>query len=340
MLMLMPDARFDGAAEYEQAVVGDRAEVRVYQANPLNDIPNDVWEATDGLMVWGRTPCNKDMLDRAENARIVIRMGVGYDVIDIEEAGKRGIVACNVPDYGTTDVADHAIGLMLSLTRGIVRHHTALVDEPVAKWRAIDTPIVRRARGATFGIVGRGRIGTAAGLRAKALGMNVMFYDPFIPDGGEQSVGFERRETLEELLRESDIVTVHTPLTDETRGMINGQALSCMKKDAILINTSRGEVVDVDAVTEALKADRLAAAGLDVLPQEPPDPTHPLFSALKNREEWTVGRVIVTPHAAWYSPDGARDCREKAARTVINYLTEGTIRNCVNEQFLKQGDAS
>ncbi|MEC7204805.1 MAG: C-terminal binding protein, partial [Pseudomonadota bacterium] len=147
MLMLMPDARFDGAAEYEQAVVGDRAEVRVYQANTLNDIPNDVWEATDGLMVWGRTPCNKDMLDRAENARIVIRMGVGYDVIDIEEAGKRGIVACNVPDYGTTDVADHAIGLMLSLTRGIVRHHTALVDEPVAKWRAIDTPIVRRARG-------------------------------------------------------------------------------------------------------------------------------------------------------------------------------------------------
>jgi len=210
----------------------------------------------------------------------------------------------------------------------------------VAKWRAIDTPIVRRARGATFGIVGRGRIGTAAGLRAKALGMKVMFYDPFIPDGGDQSVGFERRETLEELLRESDIVTVHTPLTDETRGMINGQAISCMKKDAILINTSRGEVVDVDAVTEALKADRLAAAGLDVLPQEPPDPKHPLFSALKNREEWTVGRVIVTPHAAWYSPDGARDCREKAARTVINYLTEGTIRNCVNEQFLKQGDAS
>ncbi|MBT5496447.1 MAG: C-terminal binding protein, partial [Alphaproteobacteria bacterium] len=120
--MLMPDARFDGAAEFEQAVVGDRAEVRVCQANTLDDIPNDVWEAADGLMVWGRVPCNTAMLDRARNAGIVIRMGVGFDVIDIEEAGKRGIVACNVPDYGTTDVADHAIGLMLSLTRGIVRH--------------------------------------------------------------------------------------------------------------------------------------------------------------------------------------------------------------------------
>ena len=105
MLMLMPDARFDGAAEYEQAVVGDRAEVRVYQANSLDDIPNDIWEAADGLMVWGRTPCNKDMLDRAKNTRIVIRMGVGYDVIDIEEAGNRRIVACNLPDYGTTAVS-------------------------------------------------------------------------------------------------------------------------------------------------------------------------------------------------------------------------------------------
>jgi len=117
--------------------------------------------------------------------------------------------------------------------------------------------------------------------------------------------------------------------------MINGQTLSCMKPDAILINTSRGEVVDLDAVTEALRSNRIAAAGLDVLPQEPPDPDHPLFRALKNREDWTDGRVIVTPHAAWYSVDGARDCREKAARTVINYLTGGPLRNCVNAEFLK-----
>ena len=340
MLLLMPDARFDGVPEFEQAVVGDRGEVRCYKGETLDDIPDAVWAKADGLLVWGRLRCDKAMLDRAKNCRIVIRMGVGFDVIDIEECGRRGIPACNVPDYGTTDVADHAIGLMLSLSRGIVRHHTALVDEPVAKWKAIDTPIVRRLRGATFGLVGRGRIGTAAGLRARAFGMNVLFYDPFIPDGGDQAVGFGRRESLEELLREADIVSCHTPLTDETRGMINGQALSCMKPDAILINTSRGEVVDLDAVTDALRSNRIGAAGLDVLPQEPPDADHPLFRALKARESWTVGRVVVTPHAAWYSPDGARDCREKAARTVINYLTGGPLRNCVNAQFLKAGGAS
>jgi phosphoglycerate dehydrogenase-like enzyme len=335
MLIVMPDARFEGDAEFEQAVVGNRGEVRVFQANTLDDIPKDVWAATDGLLVWGRIRCDEGMLDRATKCRIVVRMGVGFDAIDIEAAGKRGIAACNVPDYGTTDVADHAIGLTLGLTRGIVRHHMALVDEPVAKWKAIDTPVVRRARGLTYGVVGCGRIGTASGLRAKALGMRVVFFDPNLPDGADQAVGFERRDSLEDLLREADVVTLHTPLTATTRGMINGQTLSCMKPDAILINTSRGEVVDLDAVTEALKSNRIAAAGLDVLPQEPPDPDHPLFRALRNREDWTVGRVIVTPHAAWYSPHGARDCREKAARTVINYLTGGPLRNCVNTAFLK-----
>jgi phosphoglycerate dehydrogenase-like enzyme len=334
MLMLMPDARYDGEADYEQQTVGDRAKVDVYQAETLDDIPRDAWEAADGLMVWGRLPCDKAMLNRAKNCKMVIRMGVGFDVIDIEEAGKRGIVACNVPDYGTTDVADHAIGLMLGLTRGIVRHHINLVNDPVGKWRAIDAPVVRRARGATFGLVGRGRIGTAAGLRAKALGMNVIFFDPYVPDGGDQAVGFERRETLEELLGDADVVSVHTPLTAETRGLINAQTLSSMKPDSILINTSRGEVVDVDAVTNALKENRIAAAGLDVLPEEPPDPEHPLFAALKRQEAWTVGRVIVTPHAAWFSPDGARDCREKAALTMINYLADGKLRNCVNREFL------
>ncbi|MEK9722717.1 MAG: NAD(P)-dependent oxidoreductase, partial [Rhodospirillaceae bacterium] len=166
------------------------------------------------------------------------------------------------------------------------------------------------------------------------LGMNVIFYDPYVLDGKDQSVGFERRATLEDLLREADVVSVHTPLTAETNGMINGQAISCMKKDAILITTARGKVCDLDAVTDALKNHRIGGAALDVLPDEPPSADHPLFTALKAGEDWTVGRVIVTSHVAWYSPDGAHDAREKAAKTVIAYLADGVLRNCVNEQFL------
>ena len=336
MIVVMPDARYAGAAEIEQAVFGDRAIIKPFQAPTQADISDKVWKSADALMVWGRLRCDKEMLDRAKNVKMILRMGVGFDALDIEEAGKRGIPACNVPDYGTTDVADHAIGLMLSLTRGIVQVHNNIVADPVENWRTINIPQMRRIRGTTFGIVGCGRIGTAAGLRAKALGMNVIFYDPYVRDGKDQSVGFERRDTLEDLLREADVVSIHTPLTPETDCMINGQAFSCMKDDAILITTARGRVVDLDAVTEALKANKIAAAGLDVLPKEPPEPDHPLFMALKASEDWTVGRVVVTSHVAWFSPDGARDCREKAAQTVISYLADGILKNCVNDHFLKK----
>ena len=334
MIVVMPDSRTSGSAEIEQAVFGDRAEMKSFQAPTQADIPEEIWKNADALMIWGRLRCDKEMLDRAKNVKLILRMGVGFDALDIEEAGKRGIPACNVPDYGTTDVADHAIGLMLSITRGIVQVHNSLASDPVGNWTTINIPQMRRVRGATFGIVGCGRIGTAAGLRAKALGMNVIFYDPYVLDGKDQSVGFVRIESLEDLLREADVVSVHTPLTPETDCMINGQAISCMKKDAILITTARGRVVDLDAVTDALKTNRIAAAGLDVFPKEPPDPEHMLFTALRNGEEWTVGRVVVTSHVAWFSPDGARDCREKAARTVINYLADGVLKNCVNVDFL------
>ena len=334
MIVVMPDSRTSGSAEIEQAVFGDRAEMKSFQAPTQADIPEEIWKNADALMIWGRLRCDKEMLDRAKNVKLILRMGVGFDALDIEEAGKRGIPACNVPDYGTTDVADHAIGLMLSITRGIVQVHNSLASDPVGNWTTINIPQMRRVRGATFGVVGCGRIGTAAGLRAKALGMNVIFYDPYVLDGKDQSVGFVRIESLEDLLREADVVSVHTPLTPETDCMINGQAISCMKKDAILITTARGRVVDLDAVTDALKTNRIAAAGLDVFPKEPPDPEHMLFTALRNGEEWTVGRVVVTSHVAWFSPDGARDCREKAARTVINYLADGVLKNCVNVDFL------
>jgi len=337
MLVVMPDALRAGAAEIEQNVFGQRAEIRAYQAESQADIPPKVWMDADALMIWGRLRCDKEMLERVPNCKIVIRMGVGFDAIDIEEAGNRGVPACNVPDYGTTDVADHAIGLMLGLTRGIVQNHNALVRDPVDNWKSIDIPMMRRIRGLTFGVIGCGRIGTAAGLRAKALGMNVIFFDPFVEDGKDQSVGFQRRSTLDDLLREADIISIHTPLTNETTNLINEQTISLMKKDAILITTARGKVVDLDAITAALKSNRIAAAAFDVLPEEPPDPEHALFTALKNGEKWTIGRVIVTPHVAWYSPDGVHSVREKAAQTVINYLTGGILKNCVNGHFLKTG---
>jgi lactate dehydrogenase-like 2-hydroxyacid dehydrogenase len=270
-----------------------------------------------------------------ERCRVIVRAGVGYDHIDLAACGARGIAVCNVPDYGTSEVADHAIALMLALTRGIVRYHNALAADPVGNWDVPHNPLIPRLRTKTFGVVGMGRIGTAAARRAAAFGLRVMFFDPYLPDGAELGLGFERADSLEALLRQADVVSLHTPLTEETRHLIDARALAAMKPTAVLVNTARGAIVDVAALTDTLREGRLAGAGIDVLPEEPPAADHPLLRAVQQNAPWTVGRVVITPHAAWYSTDSYIDMRSKAARTILEVLEGKPPRNCVNRQFLQ-----
>ena len=274
-----------------------------------------------------------------ENCRIVVREGVGYDNLDLEGWGARGVPVCNVPDYGTTEVADHAIALMLSLTRGTATYGDVLRRDPVTNWRFAAAPLIRRHKGATFGVVGLGRIGLAAARRAAAFDMRVVFYDPYLPNGTELSVGYERVHSLAELMAMSDIVSVHTPLNQETRGFIGKAAFAAAKPGLILVNTARGPIVDLDALHEALVDGRVAGAGLDVLPQEPANPEHPLVKAWTNREAWLDGRLILTPHAAFYSPDAMKDMQRKAVEVILAYVNEGRLTNCVNREFLKGAGA-
>jgi D-3-phosphoglycerate dehydrogenase/C-terminal binding protein len=169
--------------------------------------------------------------------------------------------------------------------------------------------------------------------------MPVLFYDPYVPDGQELALGFERTRRLDDLLERADVVSLHTPLTDETRRMINATTLGRMRKNAILINTARGGIIDIDALYDALKRGQIAGAGLDVLPQEPPDPAHPLMRAYGGNEPWLAGRFLLSPHAAFYSAAGMTDLRRKPLQTVVAYLTEGKLRNCVNTALLAQHGA-
>ena len=188
-----------------------------------------------------------------------------------------------------------------------------------------------RLRGRSFGIVGLGRIGIATALRAKAFGMHVLAYDPLVSRGTEIAVGVGRKETLEELLAESDVVSLHCPLTPETRNMINAEALGRMRKDAILINTARGAIVDTDAVLAALRNGTIAGAGLDVLPKEPPDPSDPLAAAFASGlDDLARDRLILTPHAAWSSPESVADARRLAVETAMLFLRDGKVRNLVS----------
>ena len=184
-----------------------------------------------------------------------------------------------------------------------------------------------------------GRIGTATALRAKAFGMRVLIYDPYLTRGQEIAVGVERVESLEELCSQVSILSIHTPLTKETQGIINGQLLRLLPKDSILINTARGPILDLDAVYNALKDGHLRAAAIDVFPTEPPDPMPRLLHALQNKEPWLQQRLLVTPHTAWYSVDSALDLRRKSVETTLLYLKNNKLRNCVNTHLLQPGQS-
>lgn len=237
-------------------------------------------------------------------------MGVGYDRIDRPACAKAGVTVCNVPgtgpttapqklsltivDYGTEDIADHAIGLALALRRGILLHHDLQRASPPAPYAPIDHPLVARSRGTIFGILGLGRIGTAVALRAKALGHQVLFYDPYLPNGSDKAIGVERTKSIKELFRRSSILSIHCPATRETRDFVGYELLSLMPRNSVLANTARGEVVQLDGVERCLKEGILAGAGLDVLPVEPiEEPAHPLIQAYRNREPWLTGRESI-----------------------------------------------
>jgi len=336
MRILIPDAIYGGEPTIEQVACPPGTVIDVRRGTMPADVPDEAWRACDAIVIWQVMNLRAETIAKLDKCRIIARAGVGFDGIDLEAAARKGIAVCNCPDYGTTDVADHAIAFYLALSRGIVFFQDALRADVVSRWDWTAPPLIGRVRGRCFGVIGMGRIGTAAARRARALDMPVLFYDPYVPDGQELALGFERTRSLDALLERADVVSLHTPLTDETARMIGTAALGRMRETAILINTARGAIVDIDALYDALKGNRIAGAGLDVLPQEPPDPNHPLIRAFQANEPWLAGRFLLSPHAAFYSEAGMADLRRKPVETVVAYLTQGILRNCVNRGMLAQ----
>jgi D-3-phosphoglycerate dehydrogenase/C-terminal binding protein len=302
--------------------------------NRFDLIEKSAWESADGIIV-SRMPIDAAAIAHLRRARIVVRNGVGFDIVDLRACGEAGIAVCNVPDYGTTEVADSAIAMMLAFARGTGVYDAALRADLKTGWSHVHNVTARRLRGATFGVIGLGRIGTAAALRARAFGMNIAFYDPLLPNGAELSFGFTRARTLPDLLGVADVISIHSPLTTETRGLINAAAVASIKPGAYLLCNARGPICDTGALLEGLRSGRLAAVGLDVLPKEPATTDDPLVAAWLANEPWIRGRVLLNPHAGFYSPDAFVDLRRKAVETAYFYLRDGKLANCVNAEYLK-----
>ena len=234
-----------------------------------------------------------------------------------EAAAQAGIPVCNVPDYGTEEVADHAIALTLALYRQLFPLDA---EAKALGWKIKVAPKMRRLRTQTFGIIGLGRIGTATALRAKALGFRVVFFDPYAPSGAHKAVGIERVGSLDELLQTADTVSVHCPLSTQTRGLIGAREIALLKPGSFLVNTARGDIVQKAPVFAALHSGHLAGAGLDVVEAEP----------LRTAEEAATPNLIVTCHAAFCSPEGMVDMRSTSARIARAAVLDQPVWNRVN----------
>ena len=268
------------------------------------------------LNVYAQLP--PEVILALEKCRVIARTGIGVNTIDLNAANQRGIMVANVPDYCLDEVADHAMALFLALARKIVPLGQGVKD---ARWSFGDCKPIDRIAGRTFGIYGFGAIARRVARRAKSFDLRVLAFDPYVPADVFAAAGVEQAASLDELLAQSDYLTLHAPLTPETTRVMNAAAFARMKNSAIIINTSRGPLIDEDDLFVALSEGALGGAGLDVLTDEPPQLPSRL-AALDN--------VIITPHAAFYSEESMVELRRKSVGEIIHALTAGAPLHWVN----------
>jgi len=329
--ILWPAMRWPSDREIEVSSVGEHNAIFCER---YAEVTEEQWATCDAVVSVMDIP--EEFRSQMQNCRIFVTPKVGFDNIDGKVWAEAGVPLCNVPDYGTQEVADHAMALMLSLMKGITFHTRELKQDPKGLWRPALNPYGKRLSACTFGVVGLGRIGTAAALRAKAFGMDVVMYDPERENGAELSVGIRRAQSLEELFGQCDVVSIHAPLSAGTEKLINADVLAASKPGLILVNTARGPIIDLDALHDALKSNQIQAAGLDVLPEEPANPDHPLVKAWAADEEWIDHRLLITPHSAFFTPESVYDMRFKGGEVAVTYLETGRLNNCVNAEWLTQ----
>ncbi len=287
----------------------------------------------DAVMVWHTIAVDEALVARFERARVLVRVGVGYDNVDLGACARAGLPVCNVPSYGTEEVADHAMSLVLNLFRRTMwsaekaaRGEEARGSDGVAAL-ARGT---RRVRGSTLGILGCGRIGSATALRAKPFGLDVVIYDPYLPEGTEKALGVRRVATLQALAEASDVLSIHCDLNPTSRNIVDAALLAAMKPGSFVVNTARGGIIVEKDLRAALESGHIAGAGIDVHEVEPflgtDDPaTQPLAGA---------PNCICTPHTAFFSEQSFEEMRTLAGTSAAHALLGLPLVNCVNARRL------
>lgn len=319
-LVAVTDSVFPNLEPAKQALSELHAQVKLADA-PTPEAILAVAREADGLLVtYAKVPAQ--IIEQLARCKIIARFGIGVDNVDIDAATRAGIIVTNVPEYCEDEVSDHAMAMLLTLIRKIP---FANKRAHAGKWEMTAVIPIHRLRGRVLGLVGFGKIPKLVAVKAQAFGLQVQTYDPYLT--AETTAKFNvKLVTLPELLSTSDYISVHTPLTPETNRMFNADAFRQMKRGALLVNTARGPLVDVEALVDALEAGQLAGAALDVLPQEPPAPGLRLLG----RDD-----VILTPHTGFYSEESMVDLQTKAAQQVALVLSGKEPRYPINLKQLQ-----
>lgn len=297
------------------------ADAELVDATASDESVSDLVTDADGILVMFNK-IDADLIRRIGGCEVISRTGIGLDNIDINAATEAGIHVTNVPDYCIPEVADHTFGLALALQRKIVEYNRSVEN---GEWDVSAGPPMHRLTEQTWGLIGYGNTARAVSDRVEATGMDRIAFDAFLDDEVIRDNGAEPTESLDELLRRADVVSVHVPLTDETKHMIDRAELEAMQNDAYLINCARGEIVDEDALADALDSGEIAGTGLDVLAEEPPAEDHPLVEN---------DRAIITPHAAYSSEESVIELRQKAARNACDVLVGESPTYSINGEDL------
>lgn len=273
------------------------------------------------MVVRSETKVTRKVLEAAAQLRVVGRAGVGVDNVDVEAATQRGVVVMNTPAGNTISTAELSFGMILSLARKLPQAHASMA---AGKWDRKQYQGIELA-GKTLGVLGMGRIGTEVARRALAFGMRVVGYDPFLTEARAKSLGVELATELDTVYREADFITVHMPVTDSTRGMLNGAAFAKMKPGVRIVNCARGEIIVETDLIAALDSGKVAAAGLDVFPVEPLAADHPFRKH---------AGITLTPHLGASSQEAQEKCGIEVAEVITGYLLTGEVRNAVNLPYL------
>ncbi|XP_036403058.1 uncharacterized protein LOC118790261 [Megalops cyprinoides] len=315
----------------EMPILKDLATVAFCDAQSTQEIHEKVLNEAVGALMYHTITLTREDLEKFKALRIIIRIGSGYDNIDIKAAGELGIAVCNIPSAAVEETADSTMCHILNLYRRNTWLYQALREgtrvQSVEQIREVASGAAR-IRGETLGLIGFGRSGQAVAVRAKAFGFNVIFYDPYLQDGLERSLGVQRVYTLQDLLYQSDCVSLHCNLNEHNHHLINDFTIKQMRQGAFLVNSARGGLVDEKALAQALKEGRIRGAALDVHESEP-------FSFAQGPLK-DAPNLICTPHTAWYSEQASLEMREAAATEIRRAITgriPDSLRNCVNKEF-------